>query len=133
MNRERLAQLHVLATYHKVALVDGKIAGFLLTMDDTASYRNDNFEWFAARYACFIYIDRIVIAKDFAGKKIGRLLYFDLFDYARSKGVKTLVCEYNIEPPNPASKAFHDRFGFRKWDRKGWRMEVSWCHCKRQS
>jgi predicted GNAT superfamily acetyltransferase len=25
-----------------------------------------------------------------------------------------VTCEYNIEPPNEASRRFHDKFGFRE-------------------
>ena len=50
----------------------------------------------------------------FAGLKIGSRLYEDLFDCARSQGIKTITCEYNIQPPNPASQRFHDKFGFKE-------------------
>ena len=26
------------------------------------------------------------------------------------------ACEYNIQPPNPVSKRFHDKFGFKELD-----------------
>lgn len=112
MDRDRLQLLHNLSSYHRVAVVEGQVAGFLLAMRETASYQNDNFAWFSPRYAQFFYVDRIVVSGDFAGRKIGSSLYTDLFDVARLNGVKTIVCEYNIEPPNVASEAFHDRFGF---------------------
>ena len=79
-----------------------------------AAYRNDNFFWFAARYPRFLYVDRIVVDSAFSGLGIGRRMYEDLFGYARSRGIGMVTCEYNIEPPNPASRAFHDKFGFRE-------------------
>lgn len=118
MDAARLQQLHALAFHHRVAVVDGDITGFLLAMRDGAAYANDNFDWFASRYPRFVYVDRIVVDAAAAGKGIGRRLYDDLFDRARQLGIGTIACEYNLEPPNPASKLFHDRFGFREVGRQ---------------
>lgn len=114
MDLARLQQLHALAFHHRVAVIDGEVAGFLLAMRDGAAYVNDNFDWFATRYPRFVYVDRIVVAAAAAGTGIGRRLYDDLFDRARRLGIGVVACEYNLEPPNTASKAFHDRFGFRE-------------------
>jgi uncharacterized protein len=112
MNLERLRELHALTFVHRVASVDGQVVAFLLAMRDGAAYANDNFEWFSARYPRFVYIDRIVVDAAASGHGIGRLLYDDLFARSRANEISIVACEYNIEPPNPASKAFHDRFGF---------------------
>ena len=112
MDVTRLHQLHALAWHHRVAVVDGVVAGFLLAMRDGAAYANDNFAWFAARYPRFVYVDRIVVDAAASGRGVGRRLYDDLFARSRADGVGIVACEYNLEPPNPASKAFHDRFGF---------------------
>src|SRR5262249_13689556 len=61
MDLERLQQLATLASYFKVVCCDGVVSGFLLAMDYRASYANKNFEWFAKKYATFLYIDRVVI------------------------------------------------------------------------
>lgn len=114
MDIARLAELHALSSYHRVITVDGRMAGFLLAMRESAGYRNDNFVFFASRFEKFLYIDRIVIGSDFAGLKLGSLLYRDLFDHARRNAVPVLACEYNIDPPNEASRHFHDKFGFRE-------------------
>ncbi len=119
MDIARLAELHALSSYHQVITVNGIVAGFLLAMRESVPYRNDNFAFFAERYKTFLYIDRIVIAPDFAGLKLGSLLYQDLFDHARHNAVPVLACEYNIDPPNEPSRHFHDKFGFteigRQW------------------
>ncbi len=114
MNRARLQQLVDLSSYHKAAVVDGRLVAFLLAMSDDAHYINDNFNWFATRMTNFLYVDRIVVSTDFAGRKIGNALYADLFQTALNNGVEHIVCEYNVEPPNPVSKAFHDKWGFRE-------------------
>lgn len=118
MDIARLRQLHALAFHHRVAVVDGEIAGFLLAMRDGAAYANDNFGWFSARYPRFAYVDRIVVDAAISGKGIGRRLYDDLFDRARQLSIDIIACEYNLAPPNPASKLFHDRFGFTEVGRQ---------------
>jgi len=112
MDRARLEMLAALACRFTVAEADGRVLAFLLAMDHSAPYDNDNFRWFAARYPRFAYVDRIVVDAAAAGMGIGGRLYRDLFAHARARGLERVVCEYNIEPSNPASQAFHDRFGF---------------------
>lgn len=112
MDRLRLTELDELACYHRVAVGGQQIVGFLLAMNDSAPYANDNLNWFKERYSGFFYIDRIVIDGTFSGQGIGRLLYQDLSAVAQREALTALVCEYNLRPPNPASKAFHQRFGF---------------------
>ncbi len=116
MDTAKLSTLADLSCYHKVALVDGQIAAFLLAMPENVAYQSENYAWFAARFPQFIYVDRIVVSAEFSGLKIGSLLYQDLFSYARAHGIASVTCEYNIEPPNPASKSFHDKFGFKQID-----------------
>lgn len=118
MDRERLRELDRLSSYHKVAVADGQVVAFLLAMRESAPYVNDNFDWFSARLARFFYVDRIIVASAFFGRRIGTWLYQDLFAFARMQGVETVACEYNIEPPNHASQCFHQRFGFRELGRQ---------------
>ena len=112
MDRARLRELAGMASYLKVASVDGVVAAFLLAFRENAGYQNSNYAWFSERFDEFMYVDRIVVSADFGGLKIGSLLYQDLFAFARSCGVHRVTCEYNIQPPNPASHAFHQKFGF---------------------
>ena len=114
MDVERLRELAAMASYHKVAVSDGRIAAFLLAMREGAPYQNDNYGWFASRFTQFLYVDRIVVSAEFTGYKIGSRLYEDLFDYARSQGINAVTCEYNLQPPNLASQRFHDKFGFKE-------------------
>lgn len=114
MNAAMLTQLHGLSCYHKVAVVEETVAAFLLAMREGVDYRNDNYGYFASGYDRFLYVDRVVVDKSCLGLKIGSTLYLDLFSYARANGIPHVCCEYNIEPPNIASKHFHERFGFRE-------------------
>jgi predicted GNAT superfamily acetyltransferase len=112
MDRARLEALAALACRFTVVEADGRVVAFLLAMDHAAPYDNDNFRWFAARYPRFAYVDRIVVDAAAAGMGIGGRLYRDLLAHACQRGLERVVCEYNLDPPNPASQAFHDRFGF---------------------
>ena len=114
MDLTRLQVLDRLSAYHKVACVDDCVAAFLLAMRNGAAYVNDNFAWFAHRYARFIYIDRIVVSADHRGLRLGTRLYEDLFAFARREGIPHITCEYNIVPPNEPSRVFHDKFGFHE-------------------
>lgn len=119
MDRVRLGELAALAGHHRVATVDGRVAAFLLAMPDHVAYVNDNYAWFAARYARFVYVDRVVVGADWQGRRLGSLLYEDLFAWARTHAVPCVVCEFNLVPPNEPSRAFHARHGFaevgRQW------------------
>jgi len=108
----RLEALHAEAAYHRVIDHDGKIAGFLLAFREGTSYDSSNYVWFTEHYGQFLYIDRIVVSKDFQGQGIGNKLYDDLFDFARNSRVVRITCEFDIDPPNDASRRFHERFGF---------------------
>lgn len=83
-------------------------------MCDEAAYENENFAWFASRYSRFIYVDRVVVAPTCRGRRLGSLLYEDLFRYARDNAIPIVTCEYNIVPPNEPSRLFHEKFGFKE-------------------
>jgi predicted GNAT superfamily acetyltransferase len=108
----RLVLLDGISSHHRVAVADGQVAGFLLAMRSGATYANDNFRWFSARYPRFLYVDRIVVSAAFSGRGIGSALYDDLIASARSHADTHVVCEYNLQPPNPASARFHMKYGF---------------------
>lgn len=114
MNMSRLQTLVKLSCYCKVAMADDQVAAFLIAMRENAPYQNDNYEWFAARFPTFLYVDRIVVDAKFSGRRIGSELYEDLFAFAKVHDIEVITCEYNIKPPNPASRAFHDKFGFKE-------------------
>ena len=128
MDPARLQFLHDAACLHRVAVVDGEVAAFLLAFRDGAHYPNPNFDWFAARYPSFVYVDRVVVDARFNGRGIGSRLYRDLFDHARGLGAAAVTCEFNVVPPNDASARFHARWGFsevgRQWLDDG-RKQVS--------
>jgi predicted GNAT superfamily acetyltransferase len=110
----RITQLNSWSTYHRVAVKEDQVVGFLLVMSNASGYDGANFRWFVDRYSNFLYVDRIVIDPVYAGTGVGTALYGDLIDFARGQGHVALCCEINVLPPNPISHAFHARFGFRE-------------------
>ncbi len=87
-------------------------AGFLLAFDQDADYASPNFLWFHQKLSRFVYVDRIAIVESARGLGPATGLYLDLFEQARAVGHDTIVCEVNIDPPNPTSDAFHARLDF---------------------
>ncbi len=110
LDEESLAGLIKMAFYAEG--VDRGATAFLIALDQGADYINPNFSWFLARYKSFVYIDRIIVAGSARGRGLARMLYEDLFSRAKAAGHERVVCEVNLEPPNPASDAFHATMGF---------------------
>ena len=69
-----------------------------------------NYKWFSGRYEKFAYIDRIVIMDEFKKNGIGKSLYLDL--EKNISEYELIACEFNIEPPNPISKKFHESLNY---------------------
>jgi len=95
-----------------LALRIGHVAAFLLAFDQDADHDAGNFLWFRARHARFVYVDRVVVAASERGRGHARRLYDAVFRQAAESGHDRIVCEVNLEPPNPASDAFHAALGF---------------------
>ena len=87
-------------------------AAFLITFQQNANYHSPNFKWFQERRNRFVYVDRIVVDDSQRGRGLGAYLYRVMFDRARAVGHDRIVCEVNLEPPNPGSDAFHTKMGF---------------------
>lgn len=112
LDHGRLARLHAQAARHRVVEQDGRVVAFVLVLREGADYDSPNYQWFAQRHARFLYVDRIVVAVDARGA--GTRLYRDAFEFARRDAVPVITCEFDIQPPNPASERFHARLGFRE-------------------
>jgi predicted GNAT superfamily acetyltransferase len=101
------------ADYFRIADVDGHVAGFLIAMRETSDHESPNFRWFRERFAAFVYIDRIVIAKPYRGLGLGRVFYADATSYAETR-VPVLSCEVFLEPRDDVSVLFHGTYGFQE-------------------
>ncbi|HSE11854.1 MAG TPA: GNAT family N-acetyltransferase [Rudaea sp.] len=128
LDAPRLQHLHAQAAYHRLVDIDGTVAAFVLVLREGADYDSPNYRWFARRHARFLYVDRIVVAAAQQGQRLGALLYDDLIAFAAAAGATQLTCEFDLDPPNPASARFHARYGFREVGRQwlgGGKKQVS--------
>ena len=94
-----------------VAEVDEEPAGFLLCLAEGKNYDSRNYIWLSDHLERFAYTDRICVAENARGQRIGELLYKALFDLPKADG-RPFACEVNSRPPNPGSLRFHKRLGF---------------------
>ena len=109
----------LIATAFAAVGIAGGGEAFLIACDETAAYDSCNFLWFRDRYPRFVYVDRVIVAPEARGQGLARLLYEDLFETAWASGRDVVTCEVNLDPPNPASDAFHAALGFEEAGRAG--------------
>jgi len=106
----------VLHSHLAVVVVDTNATeialGFSILFVAGAKYESENYRWFSGRSSDFLYVDRIVVADGFRGQGLGQVLYDAIFCAARREVLAEVLCEVNLEPPNPGSLAFHGRLGF---------------------
>ena len=114
MDAERIQQLHAMSSYHRVIVQDSQLMAFLLVLGPDCDYNSVNYQWFDQHYDDFAYIDRIVVRDGSRGRGLGTLLYENLFAWAISQQIGNIVCEYNVEPLNEASRKFHNTLGFQE-------------------
>ena len=91
---------------------DGRPAAFCIALSQATPRQGPNHGWFQERLPAFADVDRVVVDAAWRGRGLARLLYADLAARARAAGLPVLACEVNLDPPNPASMAFHERLGF---------------------
>jgi predicted GNAT superfamily acetyltransferase len=114
--RVGLAALVAMSTVAVVVESGGEPAGFVLGMPPDLAYESENYLYFSVRARelgrSFIYVDRIVLLPALQSRGLGPRLYDAVFEEARRVGAAEVLCEVNVEPPNPGSLAFHTRLGF---------------------
>ena len=112
---EELAELVADSALALTVDADGP-AGLLIALPPGLDYASENYAWFSARAAAggtdFLYVDRIVVAERLRGTGIGRRLYEAVFAAAAEQGRAEVLCEVNVQPPNPGSMRFHLGLGF---------------------
>ncbi len=109
------------ATHFRVAEQAGEPCGYLLAFGAGFAAIGDEYAWFSARHAAFLYVDQVAVARASWRRGAGAALYADLERAARAGGIDLLACEVNLEPPNARSLAFHAAQGFHE----AGRMRVS--------
>jgi uncharacterized protein len=84
------------------AKVVGDVDALLIALDQDASHNG------------LVYVDRIVVHPRAQGQGLARQLYAHMFASASQQGHRHIGCEVNVDPPNPASDAFHAALGFHE-------------------
>lgn len=112
-----LAELDAQAFHCRVALAGERLAGFMIALPAHAEYASLNFRWFRQRYTDFVYVDRVVVDAGARRAGIARRFYSEL-ERAAAGVTALLAAEVNLQPPNSASMAFHEHFGFREVGRQ---------------
>ncbi len=97
-----------------VVEVATQVAGYLIAYTSDAVYDGEEFAWFQRRYCPFLYIDQVAVAQQHRRASLGLQLYQMAEQGAREQRLFSLVCEVNLEPPNPVSLAFHARNSFQE-------------------
>ncbi|MXN63392.1 GNAT family N-acetyltransferase [Stappia sp. GBMRC 2046] len=115
LKTQELADLIAMSASTLVAEREGRPAGFVLCLNETADYDSRNFLWLKQKFERFFYVDRIAVSPDARGLGLGEKLYEALIAKIGPEGAKAgapLTCEVNERPPNPGSLRFHKRLGF---------------------
>lgn len=96
------------------ATARAEVVGFALVLPPGSTYDSVNYRWFANRGDDVMYLDRVAIDAGHRRRGLGRALYTSVLDRiaADHADMTRLGLEVNIEPPNPASMAFHRELGF---------------------
>jgi predicted GNAT superfamily acetyltransferase len=100
------------ASYVTVAELDGVVVGYVIGYTAADGCEGEEYAWFRARVPRFLYIDQVAVAPSARRAHVGMQLYAQAAAYARAHAIPALVCEVNLDPPNPASLQFHARLGF---------------------
>ncbi|WP_044915983.1 GNAT family N-acetyltransferase [Butyrivibrio sp. WCE2006] len=112
-DREELEYLAENAVLFHVIYVDESPAGFIIALrEGLKDYDFKSYRWFKERYSKFLYIDRIVVDKEYWKKGIGRKLYQYAFDYAKGNDIEIVGAAITTVPYNKESLAFHAKMGF---------------------
>jgi len=114
LTKEKLESLVQASETLSVIEIDGRVAAFVLTLREGKDYDSVNYQWFSKQYEKFLYIDRIVVALEHHGQGLGSRLYEAVFQQAKAMGVPYVTAEIDINPPNPGSLSFHEKFGFKE-------------------
>lgn len=115
---EELAELLRTSTFGFAAVNDDEFLGFVVGFEPGMDYASPNYLYFENRGTDYLYVDRIVVAEEARGMRVGQTLYRKVIALAVDQGRVEVACEVNLEPPNPASIAFHSRLGFSEVGRQ---------------
>ena len=113
VSEQEVSDLLKLSTLSIGAFREDELLGSVLCLSPDVDYGSLNYAWFKNKYDEFIYVDRIAVSLDHRDKGVGSKLYGKVIAYSQEKEVP-IAAEVNLNPPNPGSMRFHNRFGFEE-------------------
>ena len=97
-----------------VGVFDGnELLGFVICLPPRTRYGSLNYQWFNDHYNAFVYVDRIAVSTLQRNQGVGTKLYDAVVAYSK-EGKIPIAAEVNLNPPNPGSIRFHERFNFEQ-------------------
>ena len=111
VSQVELVALLDLASLSLGAFEDDRMLGFVICLPPRTTYGSLNYAWFNQRYDAFLYVDRVAVAPTHRNKGVGTALYDKVVANAKERSVP-VAAEVNLDPPNPGSVRFHQRFNF---------------------
>ena len=97
-----------------VGMFDGnELLGFVICLPPRTRYGSLNYQWFNDHYNAFVYVDRIAVSTLHRNQGVGTKLYDAVVAYSKEKNIP-IAAEVNLNPPNPGSIRFHERFNFEQ-------------------
>jgi predicted GNAT superfamily acetyltransferase len=110
---QEISYLLELSTFSLGVFSNDELLGFVICLSPGTDYGSLNYAWFNTRYDEFIYVDRIAVSTGYRDRGIGSLLYKEVVSYSNQYSIP-IVAEVNLNPPNPGSMRFHERFQFEE-------------------
>lgn len=105
-----MAELLAMSSLALGVEAEGALVGFSYSLPPGRPYASENYRWFSARYASFLYLDRVAFAEGHRGKGYGAAMYREVERQAGD--AEWFLLEVNLEPRNDGSLRFHAREGF---------------------
>ncbi|WP_181407446.1 GNAT family N-acetyltransferase [Nocardioides sambongensis] len=105
LDHEALALLLKMSDQALVVEDAGDVAGFVVTLPQSATYDSSRFRWFQDRYDEFVYLDRVIVSPDHRRKGVGTQLYDEL--------PLDVPVGLEVYSSNETSLAFHADQGFQ--------------------
>jgi predicted GNAT superfamily acetyltransferase len=100
-----LRSLIQLSALNFFVLNEEEIIGFIICFREGSKYHSPNYKFFSDCENKFLYIDRVVIKKEYRRMGAGTLLYNHLSKVANLP----ICCEVNTNPINQISLNFHSK------------------------
>ena len=113
VSEQEVSDLLKLSTLSIGVFREEELLGFVICLSPGTDYKSLNYAWFNNKYDAFIYVDRIAVSLDQRDEGIGSKLYEEVITYSQENAIP-IAAEVNLNPPNPGSMRFHNRFGFEE-------------------